>query len=197
MFDDLLSSVWNISPIQKQEGSDKLALRQIGEKLFQFRKRPIRDRHDLALRANASFGRALGDVTSGLDLSLLGGLGAEDGKITISQELKAEAGMNIAAAVMQFAGHIEMRELIRDVMADAYLKTEEGFSSLKDDITYERAFADDMTAFIPVALTALQWNIDGFFDKLASAYASMKSDQEEQDEDSSDTTKTSSETESS
>lgn len=170
MFTALLSSVWQISELTKQEGGERIFHRQIGERRFQFVRRPIRQRHDLALTISATAGEAIEQVSLG-DLADVD----VDEIMADDADMSGGRGAKIIGSVLKIAGARPVRALIDDLLSDVMVMKDGQFEALSNDLVYEFAFGDDITAFIPVALSALEVQAADFFAKLASVYASISS----------------------
>lgn len=161
-------STWGASDLVPNPAMPALSTREIGGKVFQFRKADYKARTRMGM---AIMGQAekFAPILKGILPAAMG----EGSLAEMPREKLAELVIEFLPELLTKLAAADLVDLIDELVGLAMVDLGDGkFQSLNLPHVAEQVFADDLTLQLPIALSVAEVNLaDGFFNQLGRALA--------------------------
>ena len=168
---------WNAADVEKAPGTNKISYREMGGFKFQFRRLDYRAQTKLSLRI-ASLAKQFEPLFSASDGFLEAEDLAEDATVEQVKEhakqveqIEAYNRAKMLKLLPELLGSLDdpkIESLLNDLVSSVAVDRGNGtFEDLSNPAVAATVFDEDITLQLPVAATAAEVNLSGFFQKLA------------------------------
>lgn len=166
-----IANNWDCGPIENTGSMDRLKTRAIGSSIFQFKVLDIRQRTRMGTKALSMLSKFKGVVPVVAEIFRANeDLGPDVPKEKRDQVLRNKALQmlpSVIPSVLEVMGDDDLSDYLFSLCEKASVDMDDKFVSLTNPMAQQKAFGDDLTLQIPVALTVLEVNLsDGFFGQI-------------------------------